>query len=76
MNALIKQALCMIGKGLGGLKEDERVGIAFLSVIIVGVLIIALIAEPWVGLSLIGVIVAIAFTYLIIFPWLMSFSSE
>jgi hypothetical protein len=66
----------MIGKGLGGLKEDERVGIAFLSVIIVGVLIIALIAEPWVGLSLIGVIVAIAFTYLIIFPWLMSFSSE
>ncbi len=76
MKALAIQALRTIGKGLGGLKEDERFGIALLTVIIVGVLIVALIAVPLVGLVLIGGIVAIAFTYFIIIPWLMSFSEE
>jgi len=74
MKALAIQALRMIGKGLGGLKEDERFGIALLTVIIVAVLIVALIAEPWVGLGIFTVIVAIAFVYLIVIPWLMSFS--
>ena len=76
MKALMKQALRKLARGLGNLKEDEQFGVALVVVIVVGVMIVAIIAEPLVGLAILGIVVAIAFTYLIIFPWLMTFSGD
>lgn len=74
MKKLIKQALVTIGEGLAGVEAGDRFGIAFLSIVLVCLLVFVTFMKPLAGLAIIAIVGGIAAVYLIVFPWLMSFS--
>jgi len=73
MKDLLSQALRTVASGLDDLNEGDQFGIAVLIVILTMVVTAVIIFKPLLGFGIIGCVSAVAFIYLIVFPWIKSF---